>query len=141
MIANAHAGVTVCVSRVGQLVRERRVAVSVCLKSSCARSESVSVTDPSVQSHSESAKLTLHGECCIESLAERREELLRSLEDGLPVVIDMSGVSRIDTAGLQLVLAFVVGMRGEGRGVSYAGVSQPVREAARLAGVSALLGM
>jgi anti-anti-sigma factor len=99
------------------------------------------VADQAVQSRGESAKLTLHGECCIESLTERREQLLRTLEDGLPVVIDMSDVSRIDTAGLQLMLAFVVGMRGEGRGVSYAAVSQPVREAARLAGMGALLGL
>jgi anti-anti-sigma regulatory factor len=83
----------------------------------------------------------LHGECCIESLTERREQLLRAFEDGLPVVIDMSGVSRIDTAGLQLVLSFVVAMRGEGRRISYDGVSAPVREAARLAGVGALLGV
>jgi ABC-type transporter Mla MlaB component len=66
---------------------------------------------------------------------------LRALEDGLPIVLDMSGISRIDTAGLQLVLAFVVGMRGEGRSVSYDGVSQAVRESARLAGVGALLGI
>jgi anti-anti-sigma regulatory factor len=83
----------------------------------------------------------LQGELCIGSLTERREQLLRAFENGLPVVIDMSGVSRIDTAGLQLVLSFVVTMRGEGRGVSYDAVPPIVREAARLAGLGALLGV
>lgn len=74
-------------------------------------------------------------------MTERREQLLRAFEDGLPVVLDLSGVSRIDTAGLQLVLAFVVAMRGEGRRVSYDGVSRAVQDAARFAGVGALLGI
>jgi anti-anti-sigma factor len=97
------------------------------------------VTEPAFRSSIESAKLEWSGECCIESLSERREELLRALEDGLPVTIDLSGVSRIDTAGLQLLVSFVLNMRREDRVVTLAAVSAPVVEGARLAGLTALL--
>jgi anti-anti-sigma regulatory factor len=70
---------------------------------------------------------------------ERREEMLRALADGRSVVFDLSAVSRIDTAGLQLLLTFVLNMRSEGRAVTYCGASAPVLQGARLAGLSVKL--
>jgi phospholipid transport system transporter-binding protein len=99
------------------------------------------VTDPFVQSDAGSATLYWRGECCIESLAERREQLLRALEDGLPVMLDLSDVTRIDTAGLQLLLVFVLDMRRNGRDVRCAAASEPVYQGARLAGIRELLGL
>jgi ABC-type transporter Mla MlaB component len=74
-------------------------------------------------------------------LSERREVLLRAVEDGMSVVVDVSGVTRIDTAGLQLLLAFAFDMRRQGRVVMWSGVPSALREGARLAGITALLGI
>jgi anti-anti-sigma regulatory factor len=67
--------------------------------------------------------------------------LLRALEDGVPVTIDLSAVSRIDTAGLQLLVSFALNMRREDRVVTFAAVSAAVVEGARLAGLTALLDL
>lgn len=99
------------------------------------------VTEQAVQTGSVSAKLALRGECCIDSLSERREALLRAVEDGLPIVVDVSGVTRIDTAGLQLLLAFVLDMRRQGRSVTWSSVPSVLSDGARLAGIGALLGV
>ena len=98
------------------------------------------MTDLSVPSTTDRQAVRLHGEVSIEALSERREELLRALEDGLPVALDLSAVERIDTAGLQLVTAFVLDMRRSGREVRVA-ASAAVQKSARLAGLSALLGL
>jgi anti-anti-sigma factor len=94
-----------------------------------------------VQSGEGATTLLWRGECCVESLTDRREVLLRALEDGQPVVIDVSEVARIDTAGLQLLLAFVLDMRRNGRSVTCVGASPPVLQGARLAGLCELLGL
>jgi ABC-type transporter Mla MlaB component len=99
------------------------------------------VTDLPVQRGVDPATLYWRGECCIESLSERREELQRALEDGLPVEIDVSEVARIDTAGLQLLLAFVLDMRRNGRSAKCVAASAPVLQGARLAGISDFLGL
>jgi ABC-type transporter Mla MlaB component len=99
------------------------------------------VIDLRDDSGAESSTLHWRGECCIDSLTERREELLRALEDGLPVAIDLSEVARIDTAGLQLLLAFVLDMRRNGRAVKCVAASAPVLQGARLAGICELLGL
>jgi anti-anti-sigma regulatory factor len=99
------------------------------------------VSDLPVQSGRDSVRIQWTGECCIDSLSERREELLRALEDGVPVVLDTSGVSRIDTAGLQLLLSFVLTMQRDRRPVTCAAASAAVIEGARLAGLGELLGL
>jgi phospholipid transport system transporter-binding protein len=99
------------------------------------------VSDLAVQPGVDPATLYWRGECCIDSLGERREALQRALEDGLPVVIDVSEVARIDTAGLQLLLAFVLDMRRNGRAVKCVAASAPVLQGARLAGICELLGL
>jgi phospholipid transport system transporter-binding protein len=99
------------------------------------------VTDLPPQRAGTTATLYWRGECCIESLAERREELQRALENGLAVAIDVSDVSRIDTAGLQLLLAFMLDMRRNGLSATCIAPSEPLRAGARIAGITDLLGL
>lgn len=85
----------------------------------------------------------MQGDCCIDSserLTEHHEQLLRALEDGSPVELDLTGVARMDTAGLQLVLAFVLEMKRQNRAVAITSASDVVRQSARSAGVGELLG-
>ena len=81
------------------------------------------------------------GDCCIDSAAERHEELLRALETGLPVRIDAREVSRLDTVGLQLLVSFSLELTRRGRTLSWLGASEPVAQAAALAGLTRMLGL
>ncbi|MET0391143.1 MAG: STAS domain-containing protein [Polyangiales bacterium] len=67
--------------------------------------------------------------------------MLDDSSHGQPVEIDLSGVSRIDTAGVQLLLGFVLDMRRRGRNVVLLRASEPVLHAAQLAGVGSSLGL
>jgi anti-anti-sigma regulatory factor len=67
--------------------------------------------------------------------------MLRALEDGAAVELDLSEVTRMDTAGLQLILVFVSDMKRQGRGVSVLAASETVKQCAMSAGVTELLGL
>jgi ABC-type transporter Mla MlaB component len=50
-------------------------------------------------------------------------------------------VSRIDTAGLQLLLSFVLDMQRRGRNVLLRDAPEAVLQSARVAGIAQLLGV
>jgi ABC-type transporter Mla MlaB component len=88
-----------------------------------------------------SAKLALTGNCCIDGLGQHHEQMLRALEDGAAVELDLTHVTRMDTAGLQLILVFVLDMKRQGRAVSVLAASETVKQCAMSAGVTELLGL
>jgi ABC-type transporter Mla MlaB component len=96
-------------------------------------------TDRAVQNPGESARLEWRGECCIEAITLQHEQLLKALEEGMPVEVDLGDVSRIDTSGLQLLLSFVLEMQRRGQKVGFPRVSEVVVQAAKNAGVLELL--
>jgi ABC-type transporter Mla MlaB component len=67
--------------------------------------------------------------------------MLRALEDAAAIDLDLSGVSRMDTAGLQLVLVFVLEMKRQSRNVNVLAASEMVKQCAMSAGVVELLGL
>lgn len=85
--------------------------------------------------------LALSGDCCIDGLSQHHELLLRALEDGAAIDLDLSAVSRMDTAGLQLVLVFVLEMKKHSRVVRVRAASETVKQCATSAGVVELLGL
>jgi anti-anti-sigma factor len=99
------------------------------------------VTESSSQERVGSAKIEWRGECCIDALEASHKQLLRALDGEAGVEIDLSGVTRIDTAGLQLLLAFVLEMRGQGRQLLLTKPSEIFSQGARLAGLNELLGL
>ena len=96
---------------------------------------------PSIQAPVASAKLALTGNCCIDGLGPHHEQMLRAFEDGAAVELDLTQVTRMDTAGLQLILVFVLDMKRQGRGVSVLAASETVKQCAMSAGVTELLGL
>lgn len=62
---------------------------------------------------------------------------LLALEEA--VTLDVGGIERIDTAGMQLLAAFVRERRAAARAVCLAGRSGALAEAASLLGLSALI--
>jgi len=99
------------------------------------------VTESSSQGRGDSAKLEWCGECCIDALETPRTQLLRALDGGADVTLDLSGVTRIDTAGLQLLLVFVLEMGKHSRRLTLSQPSESFSQSARLAGLSELLGL
>lgn len=95
------------------------------------------MANPSVQA----VKLTLSGDCCIDGLSQHHELLLRALEDGTGIDLDLSKISRMDTAGLQLLLVFVIEMKRQNRALHVSAVSEIVKQCATSAGVVELLGL
>lgn len=83
----------------------------------------------------------LTGNCCIDGLGQHHEQMLRALEDGAAVELDLTQVTRIDTSGLQLLLVFVLDMKRQERGVSFLGASETVKQCAMSAGMTELLGL
>lgn len=90
---------------------------------------------------SEPKRLTWQGECCIDAIQERKSELAEALSSHTDVELDLSALSRIDSAGLQLLAAFVLELGQKGHVVHWRGVSNIVIEGARVTGLGALLGL
>jgi ABC-type transporter Mla MlaB component len=74
-------------------------------------------------------------------LSQHHELLLRALEDGAAVDLDLSAVTRMDTAGIQLMLVFVLEMRRQNRELNVSAASEMVKQCATSAGVVELLGL
>lgn len=97
------------------------------------------------QSDEESSEVTnsgllIEGELTIYTASELKGRLLEALESQESLLIDLSQVSEIDTAGLQLLL--MVRREAGERGVSvvFAGHSHAVTECLELCNLSTVLG-
>ena len=80
--------------------------------------------------------LRLPAQCTIRDAALLLERLLQHLEPAAPVYIEASQVERIDTAALQLLVAFVQDRKAEGRAVVWLDCSEALVRAARTLGLS-----
>lgn len=67
--------------------------------------------------------------------------LLEAQRSGQGVVLHGDNVKRIGAAALQLLTAFALDERKQGRAPSWRGVSDPLRVAAELTGLSELLSL
>jgi anti-anti-sigma regulatory factor len=95
----------------------------------------------SPQANTTLPSLTWQGECCVDAIGDRKSELAEALSAGSDVALDLSALSRIDTAGLQLLAAFVLELGQRGHFVHWRGVSNIVIEGARVMGLGGLLGL
>jgi ABC-type transporter Mla MlaB component len=81
------------------------------------------------------------GDCCIDSVSSRLDELVRAVGERRPLRVDAREVTRIDTAGLQLLVAFALEAQRRALLVEWVGVSEAVWSAARLANLCEPLGL
>jgi ABC-type transporter Mla MlaB component len=70
-----------------------------------------------------------------------KESLAALLDEPLPVTLDITTLQRIDTAGLQVITAFVRERAGHGRTVEWQGTSPALITAAQLLGLTSLLSL
>jgi ABC-type transporter Mla MlaB component len=83
--------------------------------------------------------LILAAECTVAGAETLKEELAWRLGESSPVTVDVSALQRIDTAGLQLLAAFVRDRRTAGRAVAWRGRAPALQAAAGLLGLYAML--
>jgi ABC-type transporter Mla MlaB component len=86
-----------------------------------------------------STTLALPAECMVGDAASLKENLAALLDESLPVTLDITALQRIDTAGFQVITAFVRERAGHGRTVEWQGNAPVMTTAAQLLGLTTLL--
>jgi ABC-type transporter Mla MlaB component len=84
------------------------------------------------------ARTVLGADCTIEHAPGLQQQLAKVLADRACVTIDFGAVKRCDTAGMQLLAAFVRERRDAGGEIELAGMSENFLATAKLLGLSAL---
>ncbi|HVP35020.1 MAG TPA: STAS domain-containing protein [Steroidobacteraceae bacterium] len=87
------------------------------------------------------AVLRLPAQCTIRDAAALLGRLLLHIEQSSPVYIDAAQVERVDTATLQLLVAFLHDRKSEQRAVVWLDVSEAMMRAARALGLARELAL
>jgi phospholipid transport system transporter-binding protein len=104
-----------------------------------ARRRAAARADAAVGSGREEGTLALAADCTVVQADTLKSELARRVAQPQPVGLDVSALQRIDTAGLQLLAAFVRDRRTAGRAIEWHGRSPALEAAAGLLGLNAML--
>jgi ABC-type transporter Mla MlaB component len=86
-----------------------------------------------------STTFALTGECMVAEATALKKSLAALLDEPRPVTLDVAALQRIDTAGLQVITAFVRERAGAGRTVEWQGTAPVLATAAQLLGLTSLL--
>ena len=86
----------------------------------------------------DSARATFPADFTIAQTADVRAQLARMLAKPAAVTLDLSGIRRIDTAGLQVLTAFIRERRAAGRVVECSGASESFTVTAQMLGLGAV---
>lgn len=81
----------------------------------------------------------LSADCTVAESAALKTGLLEILREPTPITLDIASVQRIDTAGIQLIAAFVRERESLGLQVEWHGAAPAFTSAARLLGVAGAL--
>jgi ABC-type transporter Mla MlaB component len=87
-----------------------------------------------------SATVPLGTDCTIEHAPALHKQLGKLLPNRACVTLDFSALKRCDTAGLQVLVAFIRERREAGRPLEMKGVQDSFLATAKLVGLSALFG-
>lgn len=80
--------------------------------------------------------LALAAECTVSDAASLKERLAGLLDEPQPVTLDVTALQRIDTAGLQVLTAFVLERAAHSRPVEWQGTAPVLATAAQLLGLT-----
>jgi ABC-type transporter Mla MlaB component len=87
----------------------------------------------------EDRSVTLAAECTVAEADALKSELARRLDEPETITLDVTALQRIDTAGLQLLAAFVRDRRTAGRSIAWQGRAAALEAAAALLGLNSML--
>ena len=94
---------------------------------------------PGVEQKTASGSFAIAAECTVADASSLKSGLARLLEESDSVTLDIGAVQRIDTAGLQVIAAFIRERESHGRQVQWRGHAPALEAAAKLLGLGALL--
>jgi ABC-type transporter Mla MlaB component len=80
--------------------------------------------------------LALAAECTVSDAGSLKERLAGLVDQPQTVTLDVSALQRIDTAGLQVITAFVLERAANGRPVEWQGTAPVLATAAQLLGLT-----
>jgi ABC-type transporter Mla MlaB component len=83
--------------------------------------------------------LALAAECTVSDAHSLKERLAGLVDEPQAVTLNVTALQRIDTAGLQVITAFVRDRAGHGRQVEWQGAAPVLAAAAQLLGLTSLL--
>lgn len=86
-----------------------------------------------------SSTLALAAECTVSDAISLKERLATLIDEPQAVTLDIAALQRIDTAGMQVITAFVRERTSHGRTVEWQGTAPVLATAARLLGLTSLL--
>jgi ABC-type transporter Mla MlaB component len=86
-----------------------------------------------------SSTLALAAECTVSDASSLKERLASLIDQPQAVTLDITALQRIDTAGMQVITAFVRERADHGRPVEWQGTAPVLVTAARLLGLTSLL--
>ena len=96
---------------------------------------------PAVNTIESNEPIVLDAVITIAEAAALKDQLLPHINRKGEIYMDGSHVQSVDTAGLQVLLAFVRTLRGHDAVVHWSGVSQSLLETAELLGVASHIGL
>jgi ABC-type transporter Mla MlaB component len=102
--------------------------------------KSKSKPKPKVRAKTASS-IALAAICGLAQVESLKAQLKQTLSRATPVTLDASAVTRIDTAALQLLAAFVRARQAKGRTVVWQGVPACIEAAAQCLGLTAALAV
>jgi len=85
--------------------------------------------------------LHLEGDLGIVQVDALYEQMSAIFEQAGEIEIDASGLNQVDTAGIQLLYAFIHDARGKGLKISWKSTSEALEKSAGQLGLSELLGL
>jgi anti-anti-sigma regulatory factor len=99
------------------------------------------LSTPAVGTIENTEPIVLDAVITIAEAAALKDQLLPHINRKGEIYVDGSRVQSVDTAGLQVLLAFVRTLRGHDAVVHWTGVSDSLQETAELLGVASLIGL
>ena len=96
---------------------------------------------PLVSNTPAATTLALAAECLICGASTLKESLAPLVDQALPITLDITGLQRIDTAGLQVLTAFARERAAHGRAIEWRGTAPALTSAAQLLGLTSALGL
>lgn len=119
--------------------RHARQAVPAKRRAAGARPTQAAARKPAAKGTSKRVAL-LAADCTIAQAGAMKSQLAKVLSASGAVTVDLSGVRRIDTAGFQVLAAFIRERRAAGRDVRCDGATEAFSVTASLLGLGALFG-
>ena len=100
--------------------------------------KSAKAAKPAKAAAGKPSRAALGADCTIEHAPELQKQLAKVLADRACVTLDFSAVKRCDTAGLQVLAAFIRERREAGRDIELASMSENFLATVKLLGLGAL---